>query len=154
MRLPINIQVFIIRKHGDSYQYLMLHRHNLNPQFWQSVTGGLEEGEAIEACARREIIEETGVQQFTLRDPGYWRSFEVPASWLSMHGWDKWDLKHNVTKVYIAEIDSNAEIRMDPVEHNKFCWCTFEEAMNLLYWPGDKKALQFVHHWLASSSQM
>jgi hypothetical protein len=44
MRLPINIQVFVVRKLGDDYQYLMLHRHKTIPNVWQSVSGGVEEG--------------------------------------------------------------------------------------------------------------
>ncbi len=152
MRLPINIQIFVVRKSGDSYQYLMLFRHMTLPNFWQPVSGGVEDGESIEQTARREMREETGLTDYILRDPNYWRSYEVPKHWFAVHGWEIWDITHNVAKIFIAEIPFDAVITMDPNEHNQMRWCSFEEAMAMLYWEGDKKALVRVREFLMKNS--
>lgn len=46
-------------------QYLMLHRikkeHDYNKDKWIGIGGKFEEGESPEECARREVLEETGL---------------------------------------------------------------------------------------------
>ena len=66
---PVSILVVIYAQ--DSKRVLMLQRRD-DPDFWQSVTGSLEEGETASQAALREVNEEVtsdGVsEQLTLRD--------------------------------------------------------------------------------------
>lgn len=149
MRLPINIQVFVVRKQGDDYQYLMLHRHKTMPNFWQPVSGGVEEFEAIEETARRELLEETGLLT-ELHNIHYSYSFPVEDIWTSLYEWftehpeDLTIVVHN----FVAIADSAFVPTIDGQEHDTFKWCSFEEALQTLYWDGDKESLSRVNAFL------
>ncbi len=55
---PVSVLVVIYAK--DTGRVLMLQRRD-DPTFWQSVTGSQEQGEALAETARREVLEETGI---------------------------------------------------------------------------------------------
>ena len=48
MRLPIQVQCIIFRKTNNSFEFLLLKRVPSKGGFWQSLTGGLEDGESLE----------------------------------------------------------------------------------------------------------
>nr|NIU39170.1 NUDIX domain-containing protein [Candidatus Bathyarchaeota archaeon]NIV44306.1 NUDIX domain-containing protein [Candidatus Bathyarchaeota archaeon] len=66
MRLPIQIEAIVFKRGNGKLQYLMLKtiplRAHAMGQFWQPITGGLEEGETKVEALKREIREETGIQ--------------------------------------------------------------------------------------------
>ncbi|KAA9001676.1 dihydroneopterin triphosphate diphosphatase [Affinibrenneria salicis] len=55
---PVSVLVVIYAK--DSGRVLMLQRRD-DPDFWQSVTGSLEEGESAPLAAQREVKEEVNI---------------------------------------------------------------------------------------------
>ena len=55
---PVSVLVVIYAK--DTGRVLMLQRRD-DPDFWQSVTGSLEEGETASQAAMREVKEEGSV---------------------------------------------------------------------------------------------
>ena len=55
---PVSVLVVIFAQ--DTKRVLMLQRRD-DPDFWQSVTGSLEEGEAPWQTAQREVKEEVGI---------------------------------------------------------------------------------------------
>ena len=67
--------VLVVVYSADS-QVLMLRRHE-PPTFWQSVTGSLEWGEQPEQAARRELVEETGLDATALEDCHDSHLFEI-----------------------------------------------------------------------------
>lgn len=75
---PVSVLVVIYA--GDSGRVLMLQRRD-DPQFWQSVTGSLEGNESPAAAARREVMEETGIdidaERLPLRDCERCIEFEI-----------------------------------------------------------------------------
>lgn len=64
--LTVSLEVFI-RKNG---KYLMLHRHHnkkIMPDVWIAPGGRREHNEGLFECARREVLEETGLKIKNLR---------------------------------------------------------------------------------------
>jgi len=47
-------------------------------------------------------------------------------------------------------ISAQQEPQLDPLEHDEWRWCRFEEALELLYWPENKEALRHCHKILAA----
>ena len=56
-KIPVSILVIIYTK---DMEILLLHRKD-KKNFWQSVTGSIEEGESPVNAAKRELLEETGI---------------------------------------------------------------------------------------------
>lgn len=84
---------------------------------WETVSGRLEEGESLEACALREVTEESGLTLVSLRGPidAYvMRRRERPMTVL----------------VYAGEATSDALSRSE--EHDAEQWCTREEVRALM----------------------
>ena len=50
--------------------------------------------------------------------------------------------------VFVARIDQEDLPHIDSFEHTEWKWCSYEEAMNLLCWEDNKKALEYVKNYL------
>jgi dATP pyrophosphohydrolase len=110
-------------------EYLLLKRLPERNGFWQPVTGGMEEGETREEALRREVMEETGVKNIVAVIEGlYYFEFSDPNL--------------NQEYVYGVEVSSSEEIVLDGEEHSEYRWCSFQEALQLLHWKENKKALR------------
>ncbi len=139
MRLPIQVQCIIFRKINNYFEFLLLKRVPSKGGFWQSLTGGLENGESLEETVNREIKEEIGVTNIKRRinnvdfcqfdDCAYKKS---KGTWLSEY-------------VFGIEIHETTEINIsnnDCKEHSEFKWCSFDEALELLKWDSNKESLK------------
>jgi len=75
---PVSVLVVIYAQ--DTKRVLMLQRRD-DPDFWQSVTGSLEEGETASQAAAREVKEEVlidvAAEQLTLKDCQRTVEFEI-----------------------------------------------------------------------------
>ena len=107
---PFGATVVVFRFYGGATEVLLLHRAHHGPEYagdwaWTPPAGARLPGEAVDACARRELLEETGL--------------ELPLE-LTECGSAEWP--H-----YVAEARHGAEIRLD-AEHDRFEWVTADEA--------------------------
>ncbi len=100
--------------------------------YWNPIAGGVEEGEEPEAAARRELAEESGLEE-PLRferiplELGYVRPEGMRVA---LHG-------------FLAEAPAAFEPVLDD-EHVDYRWCSAEEAAELLSYPEPREAYAYV----------
>jgi 8-oxo-dGTP pyrophosphatase MutT (NUDIX family) len=142
MRLPIEIEGILFKRIDGKIWYLLLKRRPEKGEFWQPVTGGLEEGETKTETLRREIREETGIENIIkiIEDVHYYE-FQAPSliEYFKRHGRA---CNHVKEYVFGVEVSSEARIILDEREHSEFKWCSLQEALRLMKWKGDKEALK------------
>ena len=138
MRLPIQVQSIIFKKVNNSFEFLLLKRIPKKGEFWQPVTGGLEDGESLEETSIREIKEETGIENIKqlIKDVHFYQFKEFNSL-------SKENKETGMTEyVFGVEVDVNTKVTIDKniyPEHSEFKWCSFEEALELLKWDSNKK---------------
>jgi dihydroneopterin triphosphate diphosphatase len=87
---------------------------------WQSVTGSREPDDPdLEAAARRELLEETGLSLGTLTD-----------------------VTHNTEHVFGFRVDSPTVATLDPAEHVAQLWLPWQEAMVRVFSPTNRDAIR------------
>ena len=145
MRLPVQVQGILFRKINRGIEYLLLKTTPEREDFWQPVTGGLEEGETKVEALKREVWEETGIKNviriiekvdyFEYSDAHFIKGFDFIKEY-----------------VFGVEVDPNERIAIDGKEHSQFRWCSFQEALELLKWDENKKALSRLNKILSSQT--
>ncbi|HMC23137.1 MAG TPA: lipoyl(octanoyl) transferase LipB [Thermoanaerobaculia bacterium] len=122
----------------DDHRVLLLHRRPERGNFWQPITGSIEEGETPIETARREIAEETG----HYGDPktlDLHQSFMIESQYL--------EARHPAPIIaseigFVAQLAASAPIKIDADEHDDFGWFTFGEAYERIRWTDDREALE------------
>jgi dATP pyrophosphohydrolase len=149
MRLPIQIEAILFKRTDGEIQYLLLKRIPRSGEFWQPITGGLEEGETIVEALKREIREETGIEKiiWIIDDVHYFELRDLPfIEYLKKQGQTCEYLKEYVFGVEVA---LNEVVNLDREEHSEYRWCDFEEALSLLKWKENKVALKKLNEILS-----
>ena len=134
---PETIKLVKVLVH-DGDRVLLLHRRAERGNFWQPITGSIEEGEQPLETARRELVEETGHRG----DP---QSLELKQSFLieSAYLASKYAGPIIASEInFAAALDSRLPIRMDAEEHDAHGWFTFAEAYEKIRWTDDREALE------------
>jgi 8-oxo-dGTP pyrophosphatase MutT (NUDIX family) len=107
---PYGASILVWRHARGGREWLVLHRAHEGPDYagdwaWTPPAGARLPGEALVACAERELREETGLS-LSLTETGL--------------GSDEWPL-------FVAEASASAEVRLDD-EHDRYEWLTLEDA--------------------------
>jgi 8-oxo-dGTP diphosphatase len=90
---------------------------------WATPGGHLEVGESIEHCARREVMEETGLEINSLRKLGYTNDiFEAEG-------------KHYVTLFIAASCEHGEPQLLEPDKCAQWQWCKVNELPEPLFLP-------------------
>src|ERR1044071_2560203 len=82
---PETIRLIKVLVHDDVHdgqRVLLLHRRPERGNFWQPITGAIEDGESPAEAARREVLEETG-NQGDPEETGITQSFMIESQYLS-----------------------------------------------------------------------
>ena len=101
---PFGATIVVFRRATDGLELLLLHRAHHGPEYegdwaWTPPAGSRLPGEPIEACARRELLEESGLDlDITPTDCG-------TAAW----------------PVFVVEVPYETPVTLD-AEHDRFEW--------------------------------
>jgi 8-oxo-dGTP pyrophosphatase MutT (NUDIX family) len=109
---PFGASVIVYRQGPAGREFLLLHRSHGGPDYegdwaWTPPSGARLPGEAIETCAQRELLEESGLS--------------VPAHALPAAGSD-W-------MIFEAEVSPDVEVVLSDAEHDRFAWVSLAEAL-------------------------
>ena len=124
----------------DGERVLILHRHPERGNFWQPITGSIEEGELPADTARRELAEETGhdgqPEEIDLE-----QSFMIESHFLEAK-YPPAIVAHETA--FAFQVPPGSAIRMDAEEHDTYGWFSFAEAYEKIRWTDDREALEKV----------
>ena len=129
-------EVFVFVRRGD--EYLVLHRSPRGGAYWHGVAGALEDGEDYPQAARRELLEETGLEA----EP---RAVGAPSAYKVEHD-PRFDrlppgTAEVLVQAFLVEVPAGWEPALDH-EHDGYRWCSREEALELLHRPETRETLR------------
>lgn len=107
-------------------------------KYWQFIAGGGENGETPIEVAKRESIEEIGVEPKNIEKLtciAY-----VPAEVIMESRRQHWDKNTYVIPEYSFAFECNLEPTLSN-EHTEYKWLTYDEARELLKWDSNKVAM-------------
>jgi len=111
--------IVVVRRDGDQWRVLLLRAYN----YWDCPKGVVEAGEDPLATARREVREETGIEELIFR----WGEDFVETDPYS---------RNKVARYYLAETTApDVHLPVNPAlgtpEHHEYRWLTFNAAKTL-----------------------
>ncbi|OQW93003.1 MAG: dihydroneopterin triphosphate diphosphatase [Beggiatoa sp. IS2] len=107
-------------------EILLLQRCDV-PNFWQSVTGSLQETELPRAAAIREVWEETGlIAAENLQDCQQENRFVIQPPWRARYAPE---VTHNIEYVFTLLLPSRQLIQLSPQEHSVYQWLPCTQAL-------------------------
>ena len=135
-KLPESVLVVV---HTPALEVLLIERA-ANPGFWQSVTGSRElEDPDLEATARRELMEETGLSAGTLTDWRLENRYEIWPQWRARYAPD---VTHNTEHVFGFRVPEATVASLDPREHIAQVWLPWQQAMEKVFSPSNRDAIR------------
>jgi len=140
-RLPVGGRMRANAGAGFAWRVLVLQRGTQTrcPGSWELVHGRIERGERPETAARREVLEETGLQTERL--------YCVTVNGFYLAGRDV-----QAAIVFASVVGEGAVLH--PVvlgpEHVAFRWLTLDGARRVVTWPREREALAHIAHLLRS----
>ena len=128
-KLPTIVQTIVYKIVNNEPYFLLLKRNENKGGFWTAVNGTLETGESIEECRTRELFEETQIKKV--------------LNWSSEIYKFDFEYKGKIMNVLVfsAQVDEDQQVVLNE-EHVQYKWLKFTEALDLLKFADDKKALQ------------
>ena len=135
IRKPFSVLVVIYKENRD---FLLIQRTD-DPSFWQSVTGGIDEGETPVETAYRELLEETGIDAgalgLVIHDHNKTNQYTIRKSWRYRY---QPNATINTEHVFSICVPNNIHIQLDPNEHTDFVWLTQQQAANKAWSPSNR----------------
>lgn len=151
-RRPESVLVLIYTRQSE---VLLLQRVDA-PEFWQSVTGGLEIDEHPGVAAMRELFEETGIRATLARLNGKQKSnaadqdgitlvdhqcsslFEISGVWRKRYHPDH---THNREHLFSVQLSEQVPINLNSREHHRCIWLDSEQAIERATSATNKQAI-------------
>lgn len=127
------VDVYLLRPLPAGWRVLVLHRapDTRCPTAWETVHGRIEQGEAPEHAAVREVREETGL--------GISRLYNATVQPFYLHGMRTVQL----AVVFAAFVDEPAVFTLG-AEHQAAEWLSVEGALERFIWPRERQALREI----------
>ena len=134
-RRPESVLVVV---HSARSVLLMLRVQPFN--FWQSVTGSLEPGEAPADTAFRELREETGIAApRSIESTGVVREFEIDPRWRERYAPG---VAINREHEFRLALPDTQIIQLDHLEHSEYRWLDIDEAIETVWSSTNREALE------------
>ncbi len=134
-RQPFSVLVVIYKQNKDC---LLIQRAD-DASFWQSVTGGIEQGETPEITAHRELFEETGIHAsalgLTIRDHQKTNHYTIRESWRHRY---YANALINTEHVFSVCVPDDISIQLDPCEHTDYMWLSQQQAAEKAWSPSNR----------------
>jgi dATP pyrophosphohydrolase len=121
---PVSVLVLV---HTSDLHVLLLERADF-PGHWQSVTGSRDEDEDLADTARRELLEETGIdagRHGGLRDWHQAQQYEIFPQW--RHRYPP-GTTHNTEHVFSLDVGMPVPVMLAPREHLRHVWLPWRAA--------------------------
>jgi len=133
------IDSYIYRITDNGPVYLMLKRSpgKYYEHLWQGVAGKIEKGETATQTVIRELEEETGMKPTKMFTADHIASF-----------YDARNDRILIVPIFGIEVE-NSKVQLS-AEHSEYRWVSFDEALALLTWKGQKEGLRTVHDEITS----
>ncbi|HNT38616.1 MAG TPA: dihydroneopterin triphosphate diphosphatase [Rubrivivax sp.] len=134
-KIPRSVLVVI---HTPALEVLLIERAD-HPGYWQSVTGSVDdEQEPLPLTARREVREETGIEQGALVDWEQDNVYEIYPAWRRRYAPG---VTHNTEHVFGLELPGRVPVRLCPEEHISHLWLPWREAAWRCFSPSNAEAI-------------
>ncbi len=135
----IQVDSYIYRNTDTGPVYLMLKRSSgkYYEHLWQGVAGKIEKGETAWQAVVRELEEETGKIPVKMFAADHIASF-----------YDARKDRIQMVPIFGIEVE-NSEVQLSE-EHSEYKWVSFEDALTLLTWKGQKEGLRTVRDEIIS----
>lgn len=138
-KIPESVLVVV---HTPALDVLLLRRADAPGEFWQSVTGskaGIDE--PLAQTARREVLEETGIDATdpacTLHDWSIENVYEIYPRWRHRYAPG---VTHNREHVFGLCVPAGQAVRLSPREHTEFVWLPWRAAADRCFSPSNAEA--------------
>ena len=141
-KIPESVLVVI---HTAALEVLLIERAD-QPGFWQSVTGSKDAlDEPNEVTARREVLEETGIDigsaavpLANLRDWALRNVYEIYPVWRHRYAAG---VTHNTEHVFGLRVPRDVPVTLSPREHVARVWLPWREAADRCFSPSNAEAI-------------
>ncbi|QNP50602.1 dihydroneopterin triphosphate diphosphatase [Diaphorobacter aerolatus] len=150
-KIPQSVLVVI---HTAQLQVLLLRRtqgtgetgEGARTDFWQSVTGSKDAlDEPFEVTARREVLEETGIDASapacSLLDWNLENTYSIYPQWL--HRYEP-GVRENTERIFSLRVPDGTAVALNPREHTAYEWWDWREAADRCYSPSNTEAILWL----------
>lgn len=124
LKKPESVLIVIYNTAG----YVLLMQRADWPGFWQSVTGGVHEGETLEQTAWRELREETGLgpEDGELTDCQHAQWFDIYPRYLARY---PAGTTQNLEHVFCFKVAKQIPVTLNAREHTDYQWLPRQQAI-------------------------
>ncbi|MBN1385444.1 NUDIX domain-containing protein [Candidatus Woesearchaeota archaeon] len=137
------IQGIAYRKIGDKHQFLLLKRIPEKGGFWQPISGKVEHNEGLQEALFRELMEEANIHKMDiLRLVPDVHKYKISRHYLTDE-----PIEPITETVFGVEIKPETKISIHgntSKEHSRFIWAEFEDAVKMLKWEDNIKAIHLL----------
>jgi dATP pyrophosphohydrolase len=134
-RAPFQILILPYRRTGERFEYAVFRRSDNG--IWQGIAGGGEDDETPGQTARRELLEEAGIEaEIELIALDSTAMIDAKA----IGAYDFGDITTVPEHAFAVNV-SGYDISISH-EHSEYRWVDFDMAMSMLHWQSNRSALR------------